>query len=82
MRFLNLFWAISDVGRSHYQVASAAGLSESRFSRGLHGRLQFTKEEQQRIAAAVGGYSVEWLFSEVDPPERKQSAVETADEVF
>lgn len=69
MRFPNLVWAGSHRGMPHYRLASAIGLSEARFSRGLHGRVKFTPRERTRIAEVLGFDEV-WLFQEPLPPGR------------
>jgi transcriptional regulator with XRE-family HTH domain len=59
---VNLRWKIQTAGRKNYEVANAAGLSESRFSRVLAGRAELTGSEQERIAAALGVEDRTWLF--------------------
>lgn len=71
MRFPNLIWAASHRGMKHYKLASAAGMSEARFSRGLHGRVRFAPREQTRIAEVLRFDEV-WLFQEPLPPGRAE----------
>ena len=59
---INLRWKIQTQGRKNYEVANAAGLSESRFSRVLAGRAELTGSEQERIATALGVKDHTWLF--------------------
>jgi hypothetical protein len=67
MKFPNLVWAIRDHRMRHYQAAAKAGMSESRFSRCLIGRTEFSSEEQRKIGRCLG-YPATWLFQEVSPP--------------
>jgi len=71
MRFPNLVWAASHRGMPHYGLASAAGLSEARFSRALHGRVKFDPRERTRIADVLGFDEV-WLAQEPLPPGRSE----------
>jgi hypothetical protein len=71
MRYPNLAWAARQHGLTHYRVAAGVGLSESKFSRGLTGRLEFTDEERENLAALLC-YPASWLFQEIVPPERLQ----------
>jgi DNA-binding transcriptional regulator YdaS (Cro superfamily) len=68
LKFPNLLWAISQVG-NRYKFAAVIGHSESWLSRRLVGRVQFSPEERQTLAHALG-YPAEWLFQEPQPPER------------
>jgi transcriptional regulator with XRE-family HTH domain len=68
LKYPNLLWAITNWG-AHYRLAQAIGRSEARLSRCLSGRTQFTAEERQTIAQALG-YPAEWLFEEPQPPTR------------
>ena len=67
MRFSNLSWAIARRRLPHYEAAVAVGMGESKFSRALNGRIEFTAGERQKIADFLG-YPVEWLFQELTPP--------------
>jgi len=67
VKFPNLVWAINDQRMAHYQAAAKAGMGESRFSRCLSGRSEFTSEEQRKIGSCLG-YPATWLFQEVSPP--------------
>lgn len=69
MKFANLLWAVANDGRPHYKIALSAGLGEARFSRCLSGRSQFTSEERERVAGALG-YSLDWLFTEIRVPRQ------------
>jgi hypothetical protein len=71
MKFPHLVWAIGQKRCAHYGAAAAAGASESRFSRCLVGRAEFSSVEQQKLAAFFG-YPAEWLFQEVNPPKHVQ----------
>lgn len=67
MKFPNLSWAIAHRRLPHYEAAVAVGMGESKFSRAMNGRIEFTAGERQKIADFLG-YQVEWLFQEVSPP--------------
>lgn len=69
MKFPNLIWAAGQRRLPHYEVAAAADMSESRFSRCLTGRAEFSTEEQRRLAIFLD-YPIHWLFEKVSPPER------------
>lgn len=45
--------AIRD-GRRQYEIARAAGIEETRLSKVMHGRVQLTEEEKNRLAAVLG----------------------------
>ena len=72
MRFPNLVWAVARRGLTHYQVAGSVPMSESRFSRCLAGRSEFSGAEQERIAQLLG-YQPDWLFQQISPPEANQT---------
>lgn len=72
MRFPNLAWAIAERHLAHYQVAASAAMSESRFSRCLSGRIEFTPEERLAVANTLG-YPSNWLFREIVPPSPRRS---------
>lgn len=59
---VNLRWKIQTLGMKNYEVATAAQLSESKFSRALSGRTDLTAGEQDRIAATLGVADRAWLF--------------------
>lgn len=58
----NLRWKIETQGLKHYDVAKAAGISESKLSRALSGRATLGPIEKERIAAAVSCDDQNWLF--------------------
>ena len=68
MNFPHLLWSIANWG-PHYKLARAVGCSESRLSRCLYGRSEFTIEEREAIARVLGR-SEKWLFEMVEPPAR------------
>jgi transcriptional regulator with XRE-family HTH domain len=68
MHYPNLLWSIRQNG-SQFQLAALLGESESWLSRRLTGRVEFTPEERERVARALG-YPAEWLFHEPTPPSR------------
>jgi len=67
MKFPNVAWAAGQHGLTHYQLAAAAEMSESRFSRCFSGRGEFTSDERQKLASRLR-YPADWLFQEVSPP--------------
>jgi hypothetical protein len=67
MKFPNLVWAIRNHRMAHYQAAAKADMSESRFSRCLSGRAEFSSEERRKIGNCLG-YPETWLFKEVSLP--------------
>jgi len=69
MRYLNLAWAIRQQG-SQFRFAASLGESESWLSRRLTGRVDFTQEERDRVAIALG-YPADWLFQAPTPPSRQ-----------
>ena len=71
MRFPNLVWAIAQRRQAHYETAAEVGMSESRFSRCLSGRAEFSPEERQRLTDVLD-YPDAWLFREVTPPQPLQ----------
>jgi len=72
MKYLNLAWAIRQQG-SQFRFALRLGESESWLSRRLTGRVEFTPEDRNRVARALG-YPADWLFQTPTPPLRNQSA--------
>jgi transcriptional regulator with XRE-family HTH domain len=71
MKYLNLAWAIREQG-SQFRFALSLGESESWLSRRLTGRVEFTPEERERVAHALG-YPTHWLFQKPEPPMRNTS---------
>jgi transcriptional regulator with XRE-family HTH domain len=69
MKFPTLEWAIAQQG-SQFRFAAALGESESWLSRRLTGRVDFTQEDRERVARALG-YPAEWLFQTPTPPIRE-----------
>ncbi len=68
MKYTNLVWAIKACRSTQYRVAAASDMGESAFSRALNGIAEFTPEQRQKIAGALG-YPECWLFQEVRPPK-------------
>jgi hypothetical protein len=69
MKFPNLAWAIRQDGLANYHVAAAIELSETKFSRCLTGRSEFSPEDREKLAAFLR-YPSAWLFLEISPPKR------------
>jgi hypothetical protein len=72
VKFPNLLWAMSKARMAHYAAAAKLGISETRFSRCLTGRIAFSVPERERLAQLIG-YPQDWLFQEVAPPQRERS---------
>lgn len=80
MRYPNLVWAAAHRRKPHYQLALDIGISESRFSRCLRGRNEFSLLERTKIAQALG-FSETWLFAEaLPPPSNVESHAKTRNE--
>jgi transcriptional regulator with XRE-family HTH domain len=77
MQYPNLTWAIADRNSTHYAIAAAVGLSKSRFSRSMNGRVRFSVEERKRIAKLLG-YPERWLFAEVRLPRHRNANVDSS----
>jgi transcriptional regulator with XRE-family HTH domain len=69
MEFPNLVWAIAQAG-PQYRFAKSLGENESWLSRRLTGRVEFTQEDCEKIARALG-YPADWLFQTPTPPSRQ-----------
>ena len=67
MKFPNIHWALSERRIAQFQLADAIGWGESKFSRALSGRVEFTPEERMKIAEVLG-FPEPWIFQEVVPP--------------
>jgi transcriptional regulator with XRE-family HTH domain len=72
MKYLNLAWAIRQRG-SQFRFALLLGESESWLSRRLTGRVDFSQEERDRVAQALG-FPAEWLFQQPTPPASNRTA--------
>ena len=68
MRFPNLVWAVAQRRMAHYELALVVNMGESRFSRAVNGRIEFSTEQREMITQALG-YPETWLFREVIPPK-------------
>lgn len=66
MEYPNIGWAMAKRGCRNYEVADAAGLSESQFSRSLRGRRELSPVEKQRIASFLG-FEADVLFARFSP---------------
>jgi hypothetical protein len=73
---VNLSWKIRTLGRKNYEIAAAANLSESKFSRALAGRAELSGTEQERIAAALGVEDRIWLFKKFSTVPRSYTCDE------
>ena len=67
MQFPHLVWAIAQRRQRNYELASAIGVSESKFSRAMRGLLDFSPEQRQRIATILD-LPENWLFQKPRPP--------------
>lgn len=61
MKYPNLMWAIRDLRMAQFELAGKVGISESRLSRAMTGRIVLSADEQTRIGDVLG-YSAKWLF--------------------
>lgn len=68
MHFPNISYAAAVRGLTQYQLAESAGMSESRLSRCLNGRFEFSPAERVRIADVLG-CDLAWLFERPKPPK-------------
>jgi hypothetical protein len=73
MKFPNLAWAIREDGLHNYHVAAAVDLSESKFSRCLTGRAEFSSEDKEKLSTFLRHPSA-WLFQEIVPPKRLRTS--------
>jgi hypothetical protein len=73
---VNLRWKIQTSGRKNYEIAAAAAISESKFSRALAGRADLSGSEQERIAAALGVADRAWLFKKFSTVPRSYTCDE------
>jgi ribosome-binding protein aMBF1 (putative translation factor) len=74
MKYPNLIWAIEQRRLAQYELAKAIGITESRLSRCLSGRLKFSDKEQRKLSGLLR-YGEDWLFAEITPPSRATSGV-------
>ena len=68
MKFPNLAWAIKEARLTHYKMAAALGMGETRFSRSMNRLQDFTSGERKKISQVLG-YPEGWLFQGVIPPK-------------
>ena len=71
--FPNLISLLVSRGILQYVLARDAKITETRFSRCMRGRLQFTQQERERIARKLD-VDAAWLFQEVEPPAARPAA--------
>lgn len=67
MEYPHLVWAMHQRRLAHYELARAARITESRFSRCLSGRSEFSDDEQRQISALLD-YKPDWLFAKITLP--------------
>lgn len=70
MKYPNIAYAAGIRGMVQYQLASSAGMSESRLSRCVNGRSEFSISERKRVAESLD-YDESWLFERPTPPKRR-----------
>ena len=75
MRFPNLLWAIRENRLAQFELAARVGVSESKMSRAINGRLDLSADERHRIADALG-YPVAWLFRPMTQPRAQHATKE------
>jgi transcriptional regulator with XRE-family HTH domain len=68
VKFPNIAYAADIRGLAQYQLASNARMSESRLSRCMNGRSEFSSDERERISIALG-FDESWLFERPNPPK-------------
>lgn len=73
MHYPNLLWAVRQNG-SQFRLAALLGESESWLSRRLTGRREFSDEDRDLVARALG-YPAEWLFATPTPPARNTTHI-------
>jgi transcriptional regulator with XRE-family HTH domain len=66
MKFPNLLWAIREKRIAQFELAATVGISESKLSRAINGRVVLSAEEQSRIGDVLG-YPIPWLFRAMTP---------------
>lgn len=66
MKFPNLLWALREKKIAQYELAARIGISESKLSRALNGRVELSAEERRLISENLG-YSPSWLFRTMTP---------------
>jgi len=59
--FVNLISALRAKGVRGYEAARKAGMTETKLSRALHGRAEYSLAERQRIAELLG-LNEAWLY--------------------
>jgi transcriptional regulator with XRE-family HTH domain len=73
MKFPNLLWALREKRIPQFELAATVGISESKLSRAIHGRVVLSPEERTRIAGILG-YSDTWLFRPMTPSRAMRGA--------
>jgi transcriptional regulator with XRE-family HTH domain len=66
MKFPNLLWALREKKIAQYELAARIGISESKLSRAINGRVELSPDERRLIVEALG-YSPSWLFRTMTP---------------
>jgi phage repressor protein C with HTH and peptisase S24 domain len=54
-----------------YQAAALIRMNESKFSKCLHGRAEFSAEERAKLAELFA-LPADWLFAEITPPVNEE----------
>lgn len=76
VKFPNLAGEIAAKGRKHYEIAVAAGMDESVFSRCIRGLRAFSHEQRRKIAVFLDCPQC-WLFRETRRPHTKSTRNKT-----
>jgi hypothetical protein len=71
VKFPNIAYAADIRGLAQYKLASSADMSESRLSRCMNGRSEFSSGERERIAASLN-FDESWLFERPHPPKPRK----------
>ena len=66
MTFPNLLWALREKKIAQYELAARIGISESKLSRAINGRVELSADERRLIGEALE-YSPSWLFRSMTP---------------
>ena len=72
MKFPNLLWALHENRIAQYELAAKVGISESKLSRAINGRVALSPNERERIAKVLA-YPAAWLFQAMERPHQGKS---------
>jgi transcriptional regulator with XRE-family HTH domain len=78
--FPNLAYAVDVRGLAQYELAQRARMSESRLSRCMNGRSEFSSDERERISVVLA-LDESWLFERPSLPKPRHFESEVANPV-